>query len=108
MTSETYFTPNVTVKFNNYKMICLFSIKYSDSKAELLQRLRVAIANSDGSLSGNTLSGSFTGKTLFGTFKGRYTIDGVITVIIDEKPFSIGCGSIEREVTKYLESVQQQ
>ena len=83
-------------------MICLFSIKYSDSKENLIKKFRAVAAESNGSFSGNTISGSFTGKTFFGTFKGRYTMDGVITVIIDDKPFFIGCEVIEKEIMKYL------
>ena len=87
-------------------MICLFSIKYSDTKEEMLRKMKAAIADSNGEFKGNVYAGSFSGKIMFGIFKGRYTIDGVITVIVDEKPFFIGCGMIENKVMGYLKGME--
>ena len=84
-------------------MSCKFSISYPERKEELVEKLRTAIIQVNGSFNGDVNSGAFQGNTPLGGFSGRYVVEGDdIHVEVDEKPFLIGCSRIEKEIREYL------
>ncbi len=85
-------------------MSCKFSITYPGQKEPLIDNLRTAILQLNGTFEGDNLAGVFRGNTPLGSFSGRYEIDNDdINIDIEDKPFLIGCGRIEKEIRDYLE-----
>ncbi len=85
-------------------MSCKFSITFPGPKEPLLDNLRTAILQVNGTFEGDELGGVFRGNTPLGSFSGRYDIvDDDININIEDKPFLIGCSRIEKEIRDYLE-----
>lgn len=85
-------------------MSCTFTINHSGNKLALVDNLRAAILQVNGTFEGDESEGVFRGQTPLGGFSGRYNVSGDdITVVIDDKPFLVGCSRIEKEIRQYLE-----
>lgn len=85
-------------------MSCTFTINHSGNKLTLVDNLRAAILQVNGTFEGDESEGVFRGQTPLGGFSGRYNVSGDdITVVIDDKPFLVGCSRIEKEIRQYLE-----
>ncbi|HEY0046187.1 MAG TPA: hypothetical protein VGB44_05700 [Flavobacterium sp.] len=86
-------------------MSCQFSIHYPRQKEELVEKLRDAILQTNGSFEGDQSRGIFKGNTPVGNFSGSYTIqEDTINVNIDNKPWLVSCGRIEDEINNYINS----
>jgi len=85
-------------------MSCRFTVSYPSPKEVLIDNLRDAILQVNGTFEGDLNEGVFRGSTPLGGFSGRYAINGDdIDISIDDKPFLIGCSRIEKEIRQYLE-----
>lgn len=77
-------------------MACNFSIPFSGSPQEVLNKAKSAVQNQGGLFEGNETNGRFD-VTVFGnTIKGSYTVSGQdLNINIDTKPFFVPCNTIE-------------
>ena len=84
---------------------CNFSIPFSGSPAEVLQRSKAAILSQGGVFEGDDISGVFQLAVFGSDIRGSYIIAGQeLNVTIDSKPFMIPCGTIRSYLTKHLET----
>jgi hypothetical protein len=87
----------------NFMSQCNFSIPFTITPAEVATKAKAAITNAGGQFVGNEQSGGFHLATPMGTVRGSYSIQGnVLNVVIESKPFFIGCGVIETQLRKYF------
>jgi hypothetical protein len=85
---------------------CNFSIPFSGSPSEVLQKAQAAIQGQGGLFRGDDMSGIFQLTVLGSDIRGSYNISGQdLNVTIDSKPFMIPCGTIRSYLTKHLEAV---
>ncbi|HUP13478.1 MAG TPA: hypothetical protein VM187_14740, partial [Niastella sp.] len=77
-------------------MACQFSIPFSGTPANVLQKAQTAVEGQGGNFTGDSTSGAFD-VTVFGnTIKGRYTVAGQnLEIDILSKPFFLPCNTIE-------------
>lgn len=74
---------------------CNFSISFSGSAEEVLNRAKTAVEGQGGSFAGDANSGKFS-INVFGTISGSYTVSGNrLEIAIEDKPMMIPCGAIE-------------
>jgi hypothetical protein len=74
---------------------CNFSIPFSGSADQVLERAKAAVEKQNGSFNGNTGSGSFS-LNVFGNISGSYTVsENHLNIIIEDKPMMIPCSAIE-------------
>lgn len=86
---------------------CNFSIPFSGSPADILNRAEAAIRDQGGHFRGGDMSGAFHLPVLGSDIRGSYNISGQeLIVTIDSKPFMIPCGTIQSYLTKHLEGVR--
>jgi len=86
---------------------CNFSIPFSGSPGEILNRAKAAIQDQGGKFNGDDMSGFFELNVLGSSIRGSYNISGQdLAVTIDDKPFMIPCSTIQSYLTKYLEAVR--
>ena len=86
---------------------CNFSIPFSGTPTEILNRAQAAIQDQGGHFRGNDTTGAFELTVLGSSITGSYKIHGQeITVFIDNKPFMIPCSTIQNYLTKYLDAVR--
>lgn len=75
---------------------CNFSIPFEGPASAIVAKIQAEIQKQGGTFDGNDSSGSFSVSVLGSTISGTYTISGQnINVIINDKPFFIGCSQIE-------------
>lgn len=75
---------------------CNFSLNIPGSAADIVTKIQSQIQRQGGSFNGNEASGSFSVKVLGSAIAGAYTIAGSqMDVVINDKPFFVGCGQIE-------------
>lgn len=81
-----------------------FDVQIRDGLSSVLKKIESEITLSGGSFQGNSENGSFDVKSILGTIKGEYCCvsDTEIRIIIKDKPFILGYGTIETEVKKYF------
>jgi len=86
---------------------CSFSIPFSGSPSDVLNRAQAAIHDQGGHFWGDDNAGDFQLTVLGSDITGRYNISGQeLNVIIDSKPFMIPCSTIQSYLTKHLEAVR--
>jgi|SRR5215203_5655785 len=74
---------------------CNFSISFSGSPEEVLNKAKTAVEKQGGSFAGNADGGNFS-INVFGTISGSYTVSGnQLNIVIEDKPMMIPCGAIE-------------
>ena len=85
-------------------MACKFSIPFSSSAEEVVNKSKTAVVNQGGSFTGDTSSGSFRVNVLGSGIKGTYTITGnEFNIVIESKSFLIPCSAIENYLKKEIE-----
>jgi hypothetical protein len=86
---------------------CNFSIPFSGSPADVLNRAEAAIHDQGGHFQGDDMSGAFQLSVLGSEIRGSYKISGQdLNVTIDSKPFMIPCSTIQSYLTKHLDGVR--
>ena len=86
---------------------CNFSIPFSGSPQDILNRAQAAIHDQGGHFRGDGMTGSFELTVLGSSINGSYNISGQeLHVTIDNKPFMIPCSTIQSYLTKHLEAVR--
>lgn len=77
-------------------MACNFSIPFSGSPQDVLNRAQSAVQNQGGAFKGDENGGLFQVSVLGSAIKGSFTISGQdLNITIDSKPFLIPCNTIE-------------
>ena len=77
-------------------MACNFSIPFSGSAEEIVQKARIMITRQGGHFAGDTSAGTIEVSAMGSTVKGSYTINGnKLDIIITNKPIFVPCGTIE-------------
>ena len=85
---------------------CNFTIPFSGSPGDVLQKAQAAIRDQGGLFRGGATSGIFELTVLGSSIKGSFNISGQdLNVAIDSKPFMIPCSTIQSYLTKHLETV---
>jgi hypothetical protein len=75
---------------------CNFSIPFSGSAQELIDKARTSIQGQGGTFDGDTNTGNFRISALGSTIAGSYSVAGqVMKIVIDTKPFLLPCSSLE-------------
>ena len=75
---------------------CQFSIPFSGSPLDILNKAKSAVDSQGGNFEGDTQGGSFDLSVFGNTIKGSYTVSGQnLQITVDEKPFLIPCSTIE-------------
>jgi hypothetical protein len=83
--------------------MCNFSIEFTSSAKELVNKLRNAITQQGGNLEGDTQSGTFTVPVPVGNISGHYTIVvHTLNVTIHHRPIIVSCARIEQFVRNFL------
>ena len=76
--------------------VCNFTIPFSGTAEELMEKTKDAIEKQGGNFSGNTRSGNFDVTVIGNSIAGSYTVDGNnLSFVIDKKPFFIPCETVE-------------
>ncbi|HTF28452.1 MAG TPA: hypothetical protein VK625_06375 [Flavitalea sp.] len=85
---------------------CNFSIPFSGSPSEILQKAQAAIHDQGGQFRGDDISGVFQLTVLGSVIRGSYNVSGQdLNVTIVSKPFLIPCSTIQSYLTKHLDAV---
>jgi hypothetical protein len=75
---------------------CNFSIPFSGSAQEVLNKARTKVQGQGGTFSGDTNAGNFHVSVFGNTIAGSYTVVGqAMEIVIDSKPFLLPCSAIE-------------
>ncbi|MEO6538952.1 MAG: hypothetical protein ABIT07_00465 [Ferruginibacter sp.] len=75
---------------------CNFTIPFTSSPENVMQKAKATILGQGGNFNGNETAGNFSISIFGNTVIGSYTVNGQeLTVLIEEKPFLIPCNSIE-------------
>lgn len=83
--------------------MCNFSIGFTGSPQELINKAKTAVTNAGGNFNGDASQGAFSISTPAGKIGGNYTVSGQnFSVAVSEKPFFVSCGMIEAQLRKYL------
>lgn len=84
---------------------CSFSIPFTQSPADVIEKAKNAITGAGGTFNGDVNQGSFRLSTPLGKVEGTYIINNQsLDVTVTDKPLFIGCGKIESELRKRLGS----
>lgn len=82
-------------------MACNFSILFSGSAEQALNKARSSVQGQGGTFDGDTSKGNFKVSAFGNTIAGSYTVEGQeLKIDISDKPFLLTCGMIE----SYLKS----
>ena len=74
---------------------CTFTLPITIQVTDLVKTLQSKIEGQGGKFTGTETDGTFGISLMGSTISGSYTIEGAqITIIINEKPFFIGCEQI--------------
>ena len=91
----------------NIMSACNFSIPFSGSPADVLQKAEAAIHDQGGHFKGDDNSGIFQLSVFGSDIAGTYNISGQeLIVSIDSKPFMIPCSTIQGYLSRYLDTVR--
>lgn len=86
---------------------CNFSIPFSGTPADILNKAEAAIHDQGGHFRGDEMGGAFELTVLGSSINGSYRISGQeLNVTIDNKPFMIPCSTIQSYLTKHLDAVR--
>jgi hypothetical protein len=81
---------------------CNFSIPFSGSAEQILNRAKAAVEKQGGNFSGDAGGGSFS-INVFGNISGRYTVSGnQLDIAIEDKPIMIPCAAIENALRNQI------
>jgi len=84
-------------------MACDFDIQLKDTPEAFLKKAQSLTQKFNGSLNGDIKSGNFNLSTPFGGVSGDYTVtDAVVHMVINEKPFFMGCDSVAELIKSRL------
>jgi hypothetical protein len=77
-------------------MACNFSIPFSGSAIDVLNRAKTAVQSQGGAFRGDQNSGAFQISVLGSAIKGSYEVSGQdLNITIESKPFLLPCNTIE-------------
>jgi hypothetical protein len=77
-------------------MSCTFSIPFTGSSTEIVNKARTTVEKHGGNFKGDDSYGMFNISIFNNTIKGNYTIkDQTLEIIVEEKPFLLSCAMIE-------------
>jgi len=77
-------------------MACNFSIPFSGSPVDVLNRAKSAVNSQGGVFQGDVKTGSFDISVMGSSIRGSYVVVGQdLNITIDSKPFLIPCNTIE-------------
>ncbi len=77
-------------------MACNFSIPFTGSAQNVLNKAKSAVQSQGGTFNGDETGGNFSVSVLGNTIAGSYTVTGQnMSIVITDKPFLIPCGTIE-------------
>ena len=75
---------------------CNFSIPFSGSPQDVLNKARSSVQSQGGNFDGDETGGAFDVSVFGSTIKGSYAVSGQnLDITIDSKPFLIPCSTIE-------------
>ncbi len=75
---------------------CNFSIPFSGSSQDVLNKAKSSVQSQGGNFNGDERVGAFDVSVFGNTIKGSYSVSGQnLDIIIDSKPFLIPCSTIE-------------
>ena len=84
---------------------CNFSIAFTGSPEELVERARKAITGAGGQFFGDASTGEFSLSTFIGEISGNYNAAPLkLDIEIMDKPVFISCSRIKEELEKYLQA----
>ena len=84
---------------------CNFSIPFSGSVEQLINKAKGAITSAGGQFSGDVAGGEFSLSTFVGTITGSYDVSqSNLNITIADKPMFLSCSMIEQELKKYLQA----
>lgn len=82
---------------------CNFTISFSGTANEIVDKARGAVESQDGYFEGNTSTGSFKLSVFGNDIAGSYNIQQQdLNIIIDSKPFLVPCSVIEGFLKKQV------
>lgn len=82
---------------------CNFSINFSGSAEEILNKAKTTVESQGGTFTGDANSGQFDVSILGNRIAGSYAVNGnQLQMNIDEKPMFIPCSTIESFLVKQL------
>jgi hypothetical protein len=82
---------------------CNFTIEFTASADDLIQKAKAAITNSGGQFNGDTSSGAFMISTPVGNVAGSYAVENQsFHINIEDKPFLVSCSKIESTLRNFL------
>lgn len=77
-------------------MACNFSIPFSGTPGDVLNRAKSAVKSQGGGFRGDEKSGAFDISVMGSSIRGSYQVVGQeLNITIDTKPFLIPCNTIE-------------
>ena len=77
-------------------MACNFTVPFTKSATEILDKAKETIESQNGTFSGDENTGCFDVSVFGNTVKGNYKVDGQnLEIEITEKPFLVPCSMIE-------------
>ena len=77
-------------------MACNFSIPFTGSAEQVLNKARSAVQGQGGLFEGDLSGGNFNVSVMGNTIRGSYSVIGQqMNIIISDKPFFVPCGTIE-------------
>ena len=86
-------------------MACNFSIPFSGSPDQILNKARSAVQGQGGIFEGDFSSGRFDVSVMGNTIRGTYSVTGQeMNIVISDKPFFVPCGTIEGFLRNQLTS----
>ena len=82
---------------------CNFTIPFSGSADQILEKARSAVEGQGGTFTGDTGGGTFEVSVFGNSIAGSYSVsERNLNMVIDSKPFLIPCSTIESFLTKQL------
>jgi len=82
---------------------CNFTIPFTGSANEIVDKARSAVESQDGFFEGDISSGSFKLSVFGNSIEGSYNIQQQdLNIIIDSKPFLVPCSVIEGFLKKQV------
>lgn len=82
---------------------CQFTYRLQVPAAALLEQIQQLAQEYEGEIQGDEQAGRLRLPLFIGTIVGEYTIVGdELQLNITQKPFLVGCGTIDATIRKYL------
>ncbi len=85
---------------------CQFTYRLQVPAETLLEQIRQLAEEYQGEIQGDEHSGRLRLSLFIGTIQGEYTIAGdELQLTITQKPFLVGCGTIDATIRQYLSAL---